>query len=100
MRRLIMKEFSREELLNYFAEAFNAARKHISSPGTRDLDPTQWENLYSGCEEEILTEITAGKVNDMNELKKYFEKLSIEWANYAFRSSWQEALDYKRSVRL
>lgn len=83
---------SREDLLKYFAEAFNAARKEISSPGTRDLAVEEWEVWFLQVEKKIFSDITDG-IDTVQKLKDYFRKLSIIWANEAFEHSWQEVLD-------
>lgn len=90
------REFAREELLAYFAEALNEARRHLTSPGTRDLEVEKWEPLFCCVEEKILVHIREKDINNLPKLKKYFEELSIEWGNGAWRSAWQEVLNYKK----
>lgn len=91
-----VKRFAEEELMRYFAKEFNIARRHISSPGTRDLSVEEWKELFFNLKEKILSDIKKAEIDTEQKIKEYFEKLSIEWANYAFKNSWREALNYKK----
>lgn len=81
------KEFTRDELLEHFAEALNKGRRRVSPPCTEDLEVKKWELYFKQAEKKIYSDIAQEGIDTIPKLKEYMEKLGIIWANEFFHYS-------------